>query len=158
MTDYIDGPHGKIAYDFYEGTSDLPPIIFLCGFKSDMGGSKAEWLHDYCVANNHTYLRFDYFAHGQSDGDFMDFTIGKGVMDSIFMIEKFISRPAILIGSSMGGWIGLRLMQFISNMIHGFIGIAAAPDFTISDATSIHPCSAPPIPSSGIICMIVRCF
>ena len=129
-TQYIDGPHGKIAYDFYDGSPDLPAIIFLCGFKSDMGGSKAEWLHDYCVANNHTYLRFDYFAHGQSDGDFMDFTIGKGVMDSIFMIEKFISRPAILIGSSMGGWIGLRLMQFISNMIHGFIGIAAAPDFT----------------------------
>lgn len=130
MTQTIDGPHGNIAYDFYEGGFDLSPIIFLCGFKSDMGGSKAEWLKDYCVSNNRTYLRFDYFAHGQSDGDFMDYTIGRGVMDSIFMIEKFITQPAIIIGSSMGGWIGLRLMQFIPESIHGFIGIAAAPDFT----------------------------
>jgi len=130
MTQTIDGPNGKIAYDYHEGDTSLPPIIFLCGFKSDMGGSKAEWLKDYCVANNRTFLRFDYFAHGQSDGDFMHFTIGRGVMDSIFMIEKFISQPAIIIGSSMGGWIGLRLMQFIPNMMHGFIGIAAAPDFT----------------------------
>jgi pimeloyl-ACP methyl ester carboxylesterase len=51
-------------------------------------------------------------------------------MDSIFMIEKFITSPAIIIGSSMGGWIGLRLMQFVPDKIHGFIGIAAAPDFT----------------------------
>ena len=130
MANYINGPHGKIAYDLYKGESPLPPIIFLCGFKSDMGGSKAEWLYDYCVQNNRTYLRFDYFAHGQSDGDFMDYTIGKGITDSIFMIEKFITHPAIIIGSSMGGWIGLCLMQLIPNLIHGFIGIAAAPDFT----------------------------
>lgn len=130
MTSFTDGPHGKIAYEFIKGDSALPPIIFLCGFKSDIGGSKAEWLANYCRTHNRTYLRFDYFAHGQSDGDFMDFTIGKGVMESIFMIEKFITSPAIIIGSSMGGWIGLRLMQFIPDKIHAFIGIAAAPDFT----------------------------
>ncbi len=139
MTDikYIDGPNGKIAYDFYQGTSNLPPIIFLCGFKSDMGGSKAEWLHDYARTNNRTYLRFDYFAHGQSDGDFRDYTIGKGVMDSLFIIESLIKKPAIIIGSSMGGWIGMRLMQFIPNNIYGFIGIAAAPDFTRKIYTSL---------------------
>jgi hypothetical protein len=30
----------------------------------------------------------------------------------------------------MGGWIGLRAVQLIPHLIHGFIGIAAAPDFT----------------------------
>jgi pimeloyl-ACP methyl ester carboxylesterase len=132
MTDiqFLNGPHGEIAYQLVEGNNTLPPIIFLCGFKSDMGGSKAEWLHDYCVKNHRTYLRFDYFAHGKSDGDFKNYTIGKGVMDSIFTIERLIQRPAIIIGSSMGGWIGLRLMRFIPDKIHGFIGIAAAPDFT----------------------------
>lgn len=95
-----------------------------------MSGSKAEWLHEYCVRTDRTYLRFDYFAHGQSTGDFMDFTIGKAIMDSMFMIEQFIDKPAIIIGSSMGGWVALRLMQIIPDKIHGFIGIAAAPDFT----------------------------
>lgn len=127
---FITAPNGKIAYHLHNGTSDLPPIIFLCGFKSDMSGSKAAWLHDYCVAHNRTYLRFDYFAHGQSTGDFMDFTIGHAVMDALFIIETLIDKPAIIIGSSMGGWVGLRLMQLIPDKIHGFIGIAAAPDFT----------------------------
>lgn len=129
-TKFIDGPNGKIAYHFIERSSDLPPIVFLCGFKSDMGGSKAEWLHDYCVEHNRTFLRFDYFAHGQSDGDFREYTIGHGVMDSLFMMNEFITRPAIVIGSSMGGWISMRLIQMMPDLIHGFIGIAAAPDFT----------------------------
>jgi len=130
MTDFIQGPHGKIAYDFIQGESTLPPIIFLCGFKSDMGGSKAEWLAEYCKGEDRSFLRFDYVAHGQSDGDFMDYTIGKGVMDSLFMMDHFFDEPAIVIGSSMGGWIGLRLLQMIPDKIHGLIGIAAAPDFT----------------------------
>ncbi len=132
MTDikFIDSPNGKIAYQYVEGDSNLPPIIFLCGFKSDMGGSKAQWLHDYCIKNNRTYLRFDYFAHGQSDGDFKNYTIGHGVMDSMFMMNEFIKRPAIVIGSSMGGWIAMRLIQMMPDLVHGFIGIAAAPDFT----------------------------
>lgn len=130
MTSFIDGPNGKIAYDYVYGLSDLPPLVFLCGFKSDMQGSKAQWLHEYCIANNRSYLRFDYFAHGQSDGDFMAYTIGKGLIDTLFMMDEFIKTPAIIIGSSMGGWIGLRLMQFMPHKMHGFIGIAAAPDFT----------------------------
>lgn len=127
---YLTTPHGKLAYQFYQGSSSLPPIVFLCGFKSDMNGSKAEWLHTYCVENDRTYLRFDYFAHGQSDGNFMDFTIGHGVMDSLFIINQLIDRPAVLIGSSMGGWIGMRLLQFMPEHIRAFIGLAAAPDFT----------------------------
>lgn len=126
----IKGPNADIAYEYREGGSTLPPIVFLCGFKSDMMGSKAEWLHDYCVANDRTFLRFDYFAHGQSGGDFMDFTIGHAVDDALFMLDKFISKPSIIIGSSMGGWIGLRVLEMRIHDVFGFIGIAAAPDFT----------------------------
>lgn len=130
MNKTIDGPHGALAYQFLEGDTAQPTIIFLCGFKSDMNGSKAEWLHDYCQKNNRSFLRFDYYAHGASSGDFMDFTIGKALIDTLFMLDHCITNPAIIIGSSMGGWIGLRLLQMIPDHIHGFIGIAAAPDFT----------------------------
>lgn len=127
----IASPRGtNIAYRYNEGSADLPPIVFLCGFKSDMDGSKAEFLDSLCRQTDRTFLRFDYFAHGKSDGDFMDFTIGKAVEDAAFMIEKFIAEPAIIIGSSMGGWVGLRLCEMIPNKIFGFIGIAAAPDFS----------------------------
>jgi len=127
---YIDGPSGQIAYHYNEGSSDLPPIIFLCGFKSDMGGSKAEWLSNYCEQNNRSFLRFDYSAHGQSEGDFNDFTIGQAVDDTLFMIDHFIKSPAIIIGSSMGGWVGLRVLELRMRDVYAFIGIAAAPDFT----------------------------
>lgn len=132
MTDYktVKGPNAQIAYRHVTGISDLPPIVFLHGFKSDMGGSKAQWIHDYCVANDREYLRFDCFAHGLSGGDFMDFTIGKAVDDAAFMMGEFLSRPAVIIGSSMGGWVGLRLMETAPDAVAGFIGIAAAPDFT----------------------------
>lgn len=132
MTDikFLNGPNGKIAYDYVDGSSALSPIVFLCGFKSDMNGNKAQWLRNYCIQNNRTYLRFDYFGHGRSDGDFHDYTIGKGLMDAVFVIDELLDRPAIIIGSSMGGWIGLRCMDFIAHKIHGFIGLAAAPDFT----------------------------
>jgi pimeloyl-ACP methyl ester carboxylesterase len=126
----IKGPNADIAYEFIEGASALPPIVFLCGFKSDMMGSKAQWLCDYCATNDRTFLRFDYFAHGQSGGDFMDFTIGHAVDDALFMLDKFIHEPSIIIGSSMGGWVGLRVLEMRIEDVFGFIGIAAAPDFT----------------------------
>lgn len=129
-TQFISGPHGEIAYEWVDGSNDLPPIIFLHGFKSDMMGSKAEFLKQYCLETGRDFLRFDVFAHGQSDGDMMDFTISKALDDTLFMLTEALCRPGIVIGSSMGGWIGLRLLQECPRKIAGFIGIAAAPDFT----------------------------
>lgn len=127
----IAAPRGtRIAYHFDKRSAALPPVIFLCGFKSNMDGSKSIFLDEYCRNTDRTYLRFDYFAHGYSEGDFLQFTIGKAVEDAIFMINEFIDRPAIIVGSSMGGWVGLRLLELIPEKIHGFIGIAAAPDFS----------------------------
>ncbi|PCH99429.1 MAG: alpha/beta hydrolase, partial [Alphaproteobacteria bacterium] len=90
MIDYetVKGPNGEIAYEWVDGTTDLPPIVFLHGLKSDMEGSKAEYLRQYCLETGRDFLRFDVFAHGKSDGDFMDFTMGKAVEDTIFMLTE----------------------------------------------------------------------
>lgn len=134
----ITAPRGtRIAYHFDKRSSDLPPVVFLCGFRSNMDGGKSVFLDEYCRVNHRTYLRFDYFAHGASEGDFLDFTIGKAVEDAVFMIETFIDRPAIIVGSSMGGWVGLRLIELMPEKIHGFIGIAAAPDFSAEIAEKL---------------------
>jgi hypothetical protein len=129
-TQFIRGPNGQIAYEWVGGDSTLPPIVFLHGFKSDMAGSKAEFLKSYCLQTGRDFLRFDMNAHGRSAGDFMHFTIGKALADTEFMIGEALCHPAIIIGSSMGGWIGLRLLQTMPQKIHGYIGIAAAPNFT----------------------------
>ncbi len=132
-TQYLISPQGnKLAYK-YTPTKDtnLPAIVFLGGFKSDMEGTKALYLEEECAKRGQEFLRFDYSGHGISGGEFVDGTIGSWLADTQTMLDKIVQSPkVILVGSSMGGWIALRLLLKNQARIKGMIGIAAAPDFT----------------------------
>lgn len=95
-----------------------------------MTGTKASFLDRFCQEKNYRYLRFDYTGHGASDGDFKDGCIGDWLDDALTIINHTIKGDMILIGSSMGGWIGLLAAKILGERVKGFIGIAAAPDFT----------------------------
>jgi len=95
-----------------------------------MMGTKAEYLSEFAENQGYSFLRFDYSGHGESDGDFRDGCIGDWTKDAMTIIQSVVDGDMILIGSSMGGWIGLNLAQTLGNKVKGFIGIAAAPDFT----------------------------
>ncbi len=120
----------SLGFRLREGRKDLPSLVFLGGYRSDMSGTKASFLDSFCAENNYDFLRFDYSGHGVSDGDFKDGCIGDWLDDSLTIINHTIKGDMILIGSSMGGWIGLLAAQILKERIKGFIGIAAAPDFT----------------------------
>ncbi|MFZ8332597.1 alpha/beta fold hydrolase, partial [Staphylococcus aureus] len=90
---------------YRQRTGDGVGVVFLCGFRSDMDSTKATALDEFCAANAIPFTCFDYFAHGKSDGDFMDFTIGRGLEDALEMLDHVATGPQILVGSSMGGWI-----------------------------------------------------
>jgi pimeloyl-ACP methyl ester carboxylesterase len=131
MTEYLTTPQGRrLAYNRSAGTG--PGIVFLGGFKSDMEGSKARFLHDWATAQGRTFLRFDYSGHGQSSGAFEEGCIGDWAADARVVIESLTDGPQVLVGSSMGGWISLILSQAIPARIAGLVGIAAAPDFTLT--------------------------
>ena len=49
--------------------NNLPIMMFLGGFRSDMQGSKATYLETQCKARGQGYIRFDYRGHGQSQGE-----------------------------------------------------------------------------------------
>jgi pimeloyl-ACP methyl ester carboxylesterase len=117
-----------IAYHKLDG--DGPGIVFLGGFRSDMTGTKAQALEEYCRAENRAFVRFDYFGHGNSSGDFTDGTIGRWAEDAICVVDEITDGPQILIGSSMGGWIMLLAALAHPDRIAALIGVAAAPDFT----------------------------
>ena len=117
-----------IAYHRLAGAS--PGIVFLGGYRSDMTGTKALFLEDYCRRDARAYMRFDYFGHGASSGDFADGTIGRWRDDAIAVIDSLTSGPQILIGSSMGGWIMLLAALARPERVAALIGIAGAPDFT----------------------------
>jgi pimeloyl-ACP methyl ester carboxylesterase len=117
-----------IAYHRLAGAA--PGIVFLGGFRSDMTGAKALFLHNYCRERGRAYVRFDYFAHGQSSGDFADGTISRWRDDAVAVIDSLTEGPQILVGSSMGGWIMVLAGLARPARIAAVVGIAAAPDFT----------------------------
>jgi pimeloyl-ACP methyl ester carboxylesterase len=100
-----------IAYHRLEGPT--PGIVFLGGFRSDMTGTKALYLEDYCR------------RRGFADG-----TIGRWREDAIAAIDSLTEGPQILVGSSMGGWIMLLAALARPQHVAALVGIAAAPDFT----------------------------
>lgn len=117
-----------IAYHRLAG--EPPGIVFLGGFRSDMTGTKALFLEDYCRRRGRGFVRFDYFGHGASSGDFAQGTIGRWREDAIAIIDSLTIGPQILVGSSMGGWIMLLAALARPGRIAGMVGIAGAPDFT----------------------------
>ena len=117
-----------IAYRRTAGAA--PGIVFLGGFRSDMTGTKALFLEEYCRRRGRAYLRFDYFAHGASSGDFAAATISRWRDDAVAVIDSLTQGPQLLVGSSMGGWIMVLAALARPQRVAALVGIAAAPDFT----------------------------
>ncbi len=107
-----------------------PSVVFLPGFRSDMGGAKALETEAFCAAHGHACLRLDYSGHGASGGAFEAGTIGRWTEDALLLIDRLTEGPLVLVGSSMGGWIALLVAQARPERVAGLIGLAAAPDFT----------------------------
>ncbi len=126
--EYLDGPHGRIAYRCRRG--DGPGIVWLGGFRSDMLGTKACFLDNWAMAQGRAFLRFDYSGHGESDGTFEDGCIGEWARDAIAAFDALTNGPQILVGSSMGAWIATLLAKQRAEKIAGMVCIAPAPDFT----------------------------
>ncbi len=115
---------------FRRGAGRAPGVVFFSGFNSSMSGTKASWLADRCHATDRAFLRFDAFGHGESTGRLADGTVGRWKEDAIAVLDRRTSGPQVLIGSSMGAWIATLVAESRPDRVAGFIGIAAAPDFT----------------------------
>jgi len=122
------GDGHDMAYIRTPGKS--PGVIFLGGLMSDMTGTKAQALEDFCRRRGNAYLRFDYLGHGESSGRFQDGTIGRWAADAIAALDRLSEGPQVLVGSSMGGWIMLLAALARPARVRALLGIAAAPDFT----------------------------
>src|SRR5215208_1898504 len=108
-----------IAYHRMHG--EVPGIVFLGGYRSDMTGTKALFLEDYCRRRGRAFVRFDYFALG---------TIARWRDDAVAVIDSVTAGPQILVGSSMSGWVMLLAALARRGRIAGLVGIASAPAFT----------------------------
>ncbi|MGD1935688.1 MAG: alpha/beta hydrolase [Candidatus Phaeomarinobacter sp.] len=112
-----------------------PTVVWFGGFKSDMTGTKATALDDWAKERGQAFVRFDYFGHGASSGDFADGTISRWLEDGLQVLRDLAPGPVVLVGSSMGGWLSLLAAKSLheageGGRLKGMVLIAPAPDFT----------------------------
>jgi len=121
----------RIAVRARPGTA--PGLVWLGGFNSDMKGTKAVALDAFAAEHGRACARFDYSGHGESEGRFVDGTIGRWLEESLAVFDKFCDGPQVAIGSSMGGWMALLVARELKRRgtpLKGLVLIAPAPDFT----------------------------
>ena len=129
MSHFLTRPDGpRLAYHLREGRG--PTIVFLPGYASDMAGTKALALDAWAAREGRAMLRLDYSGCGESEGAFADGTLSVWRDDALAVMDAAAPGPVMLVGSSMGGWIGLLIAESRPDRVAAFVGIAAAPDFT----------------------------
>ncbi|MDS7595913.1 alpha/beta hydrolase [Agrobacterium tumefaciens] len=127
----------NIAFIHRPATSNpqAPTLVWLGGYRSDMSGTKAIELDRFAAENGMACLRLDYSGHGASGGDFNKGTISRWLEEALGVVRHFSPERVVLIGSSMGGWIALRMIEELRKVdgapsVAGIVLIAPAPDFT----------------------------
>jgi len=111
-----------------------PGLFWLAGYVADMTGNKASALDQFAADRHLAFTRFDYSGNGLSGGDFLDGTISRWLEEAEAVFDRATAGRQIVVGSSMGGWIALRLADLLhrrgASRIAGLILIAPATDMT----------------------------
>lgn len=129
MPDFLTTPDNeKIAFEKSDGSG--PTLIWCGGLKSDMEGSKATHLHRWAKQRGQAFIRFDYFGHGKSSGNFIDGTMSRWAADIELIRDELCEGSVVFIGSSMGGWAALLAAIANTPRVAGLVLINPAPDFT----------------------------
>jgi pimeloyl-ACP methyl ester carboxylesterase len=108
---------------------DDPLLVFIHGFRSNHLGGKAAAVARFAAARGLGCLRLDQIGHGDSDGQFEDFRVSAAVQDTIAAIRGLEPARVILIGSSLGAMIALRITLSGQLPIGGALFIAPACHF-----------------------------
>ncbi|XP_058151841.1 palmitoyl-protein thioesterase ABHD10, mitochondrial isoform X2 [Dasypus novemcinctus] len=81
----------NLAYKHIKGKS--PGIIFVPGYLSNMNGTKALAIEEFCKSLGHAFIRFDYSGVGSSGGNLEECTVGKWRKDVLSIIDDLAIGP-----------------------------------------------------------------
>lgn len=132
---HVDGRAGRRRIACRKRDGAGPAVLWFGGFKSDMTSTKAARIDALCAERGRAMVRMDYAGHGESDGRFQDFVFSDWIEDAEAVLDRLAAGPAVIVGSSMGGWIATliakrRMERGAAGQIAGLVLIAPACDFT----------------------------
>ncbi len=158
----IEGSGGKkLAADLTipdGATADIPIVIVCHGFRSSKGGIPGPELTNQLIPHGIATMCFDFNAHGDSEGAFIDMTVPNEIEDAIKIYEYIRARPEFgkiaFAGHSQGGVVAaMAAGQLGKDKVSGLALWAAAAvlkDDAIRGHCMIYHCDASNPPAEGI--------
>lgn len=130
-TQYVEyDKRHQIAYYHEPARAKQQTVLFLPGYASTMYGDKAIKIAQWAQQHNLGFAAMDYLGQGESSGDMTDLTLSKMLASAKQVLSELNSDNVIVVGSSIGAWVGLWLAQHCQASVKQLIGIASAIDFS----------------------------
>ena len=139
-------------------TEKIPVVIFCHGFRSSKTGAIGPELTKQLIPHGIATMCFDFNAHGDSEGEFIDMTVPNEIEDAVKIYEYLRSRPEFgkiaICGHSQGGVVAaMTAGQLGKEKISGLALWAAAAvlkDDAIRGSCMIYHCDPSNPPEEGI--------
>ena len=118
-------------YDYGAQTVNKnPTVLYVPGFQGSGHGLKSQDLIKHCQAKDLRYVCYDPEATGESKiEDMSNLEFKNWFEDAKTAIQMSKSDKIVLVGSSMGGWISLKMASEFPDLIKGLVLIAPAVNF-----------------------------
>ena len=85
-----------IGYKKRKGDENKPGLIYCAGLLSNLNGTKARYLDEYCETKGITYVRFDYIGHTYSSGSMDDFSISTWKQNTLDVFDQLTSGELLI--------------------------------------------------------------
>ena len=99
----------KVFHHLPESSSKPVGIVYVPGFRSTSQGNKARRLLEHCREKSYELVRFDPEGLGESPHDPQQLEFPHWVEDAETAMSKITSDKVVLVGSSLGGLISIKL-------------------------------------------------
>jgi pimeloyl-ACP methyl ester carboxylesterase len=114
-------------------------ILFITGFLSKRWGNKSKALAQWCEEKGWGFCCYDVRGLGDSEGQFIDYTLSDWIADARMVITMLKGGPPLtIVGNSLGGWIAWLMAQEFQE-IERLILVAPAFNMMGVRAKSIDP-------------------
>ena len=127
-------PNSSRFIKFYDYGAEIvnknPTVLYIPGFQGSGHGLKSQALIKHCQSKGISYACYDPEGLGESKiDDIASLKFQHWFEDAQTAIKMCQSDKIVLVGSSMGGWISLKMTKENPDLIKGLVLLAPAVNF-----------------------------